>query len=289
MIISSKSNYHQKGVTLIELMISLALGLVIALAATQLFVTGLSSFNLQRSLGDVNENGRFGLEFLVKNIRSAQYSRGVGGTVWETDSAIVTDASDLPGGTAAVVGANNSLNIGLGSSDQLVVRTWVPETVTTQRDCEGNLVPAGNYMVSRYFLRADTPAGSTSALACDGGYYAVGGAGVINFGINDSGIVLMSAVDSFQVLYGVATVGSTTPTRYMTSTQYAALVAPRPPIASVRIGVLVRSTDSVGNLPANTASVNVLGEVISASAQEATGRGILRRLFITTVAFRNVI
>lgn len=279
---------YQSGFTLIELMISLALGLLISLAAIQLFVTGVSSFNLQRGLGDVNENGRFGLEFLVKNIRSAEYSRALGSAVASTDSAVVVEAGDLPSGTASLVSSDNSINLGLGESDQFVVRTWVPEDVNTQRDCEGNLVPAGNYMVSRYFLRADTPAGSTSALACDGGYYGVGGANVTNFGTDASSIVLMSFVDSFQVLYGVAAASTTTPQRYMTSTQYAALVAPRPPIVSVRIGVLVRSSDSVGNLPANTTSINVLGQTVTASAQDAAGQGILRRLFVNTVAFRNV-
>lgn len=279
---------YQSGFTLIELMISLALGLLISLAAIQLFVTGVSSFNLQRGLGDVNENGRFGLEFLVKNIRAAEYSRALGSAVASTDSAVVVEAGDLPSGTASLVSSDNSINLGLGESDQFVVRTWVPEDVNTQRDCEGNLVPAGNYMVSRYFLRADTPAGSTSALACDGGYYGVGGANVTNFGTDASSIVLMSFVDSFQVLYGVAAASTTTPQRYMTSTQYAALVAPRPPIVSVRIGVLVRSSDSVGNLPANTTSINVLGQTVTASAQDSAGRGILRRLFVNTVAFRNV-
>ena len=288
MRIHHNRNSYQSGFTLIELMISLALGLIVSLAAAQLFVTGVSSFNLQRGLGDVNENGRFGLEFLVKNIRSAEYARALSSTSAPTDSAVVIDAGALPSGTAALVSNNNSINLGLGASDQLVVRTWVPDDVNTQRDCEGNLVPAGNYMVSRYFLRADTPAGSASALACDGGFYGVGAASVANFGTDASSVVLMSFVDSFQVLYGVAAATTTLPQRYMTSAQYAALVAPRPPVVSVRVAVLVRSSESIGNLPTNATNIEILDEVVSASVQDAAGRSILRRLFVNTVAFRNV-
>lgn len=292
MRVFSVNSSSQMGLTLIELMVSLALGLIISLAATQLFVTGFSSFNLQRGLGDVNENGRFGLEFIVKQIRSAEYSPvlNVGSSnVAPVESAVVVDASQLPSGTAEMVSRNNAFNLGLGASDQLVVRTWIADDVGTQRDCEGNVVPPNNYMVVRYFLRADTPAGSNSALACDGGYYNSASPSVVNYGGDDSSVVLMSSVDSFQVLYGVAAAGATTPERYMTSAQYVALLAPRPPIVSVRIGVLVRSLDTTGNLPTNTASINVLGEVITASSQNAAGQGILRRLFVNTVALRNAI
>ncbi|TCB48968.1 prepilin-type N-terminal cleavage/methylation domain-containing protein [Acinetobacter sp. ANC 4779] len=57
------------GFTLIELMISLALGLVIAAAATMLFLTGQKSYVLQSGMSDLQDNANFGLNYIVKDIR----------------------------------------------------------------------------------------------------------------------------------------------------------------------------------------------------------------------------
>ena len=57
-------NHNLRGFTLIELMVSLAIGLLVALAAVQMFVTNQQSFNLQRGMGDVQDNGRFALDFI---------------------------------------------------------------------------------------------------------------------------------------------------------------------------------------------------------------------------------
>jgi len=296
----------QKGLTLIELMISMSLGLVVSIAAVQLFITAFSSFNLQRGLGDVSENGRFGLDFVAKNISTAQYATGKVGKVVSAmqksinqtspeGSAIVTEVSELPGSPAGLASANNSINLGIGSSDQLVTRTWIPSVGPAQRDCEGNviLIPAnadGIYSVARYFLRADTTTASTSALACDAGRYSVGDAAVTDFG--DAGIVLLNAVDSFQILYGISADATTTPpvvVRYVTSAQYAAFAVPRPRVAAIRLGALVRSSDSVGNLVGGSPTVNVLDAVITGASQDAAGSKILRRVFVSTVALRNAL
>ena len=61
--------YTQSGFTLIELMISLALGLVIAAAATMLFLTGQKSYVLQTGMSDLQDNANFGLNYIAKDIR----------------------------------------------------------------------------------------------------------------------------------------------------------------------------------------------------------------------------
>ena len=155
----------QRGFTLIELMISMAIGLLVAIAAVQLFVTALSSFNLQRGLSDVNENGRFGLDYIVRNVRVGQYSKSSLASD-PTDSAVVMTAAQLPGSPAGGFSTNtDSGTLGITSGDQLVVRRWVPASTTNERDCEGNIINAGAdgvYAVSRYFLKAD---GTNSASA----------------------------------------------------------------------------------------------------------------------------
>lgn len=62
---------RQTGFTLVELMISIVLGLLIVAAAIQLFITGQTSLNMQRSMAEIQDNGNFGLNYLLQDIRKA--------------------------------------------------------------------------------------------------------------------------------------------------------------------------------------------------------------------------
>lgn len=285
------------GFTLIELMISLTLGLVIMLAAMQLLLTNQMSFNLQSGMGNVQENGRFALDYINSTVRSAEYSQ----TVEESpDVGIVTDISQLPGVTnVALVTRNDLTALGKGSSDQLVTRMWVSQTMIDAgfRDCEGNAVASPRFVVTRYFVRADSSAGSTAALACDAGSYEEDAvemdkvSGSFNYG--DDGIVLLSTLDSFQIFYGVAAVPAPTlglryPVRYLTASDYTAIIpaTSRPNIVSLRVGLLVRSNEKVGSNISTLPDVKVLEKTISGSDLNDK---YVHRLFTSTLALRNAI
>lgn len=282
----TKSRFQQLGFTLIELMVAMALGLVIMLAATQLFITNQLSFNLQRGMGNVQENGRFAIDYINSTVRSSEYARD--SNVNET--GIITDNAELVGlANLDLVSRNNLTALGVGSSDQLVVRQWVSAAMTNFRDCEGNVVPTGNFVVSRYFVRADAAAGSTAALACDAGVYTNGDAAINNYG--DNGVVLLSTIDSFQVLLGVAAtptppVGQRFPVRYMTVNTYTALPAPRPVVTALRVGVLVRSSESTGESFGAPPNIQVLDTVVLGN--DINDKRV-HRLFTSTLALRNAI
>jgi len=59
----------QAGFTLVELMISLALGLLISAAAIMLFLTAQRSYTLQQGMADLQDNANFGLNYITKDIR----------------------------------------------------------------------------------------------------------------------------------------------------------------------------------------------------------------------------
>lgn len=59
----------QIGFTLIELMISLALGLIVVAAAILLFLTGQKSVAMQRGVAELQDNANFGLNYITKDIR----------------------------------------------------------------------------------------------------------------------------------------------------------------------------------------------------------------------------
>ena len=60
---------YQKGLSLLELMTALALGLVLVAVAVQMFISSQANLALQRSLGDLQDNGLFGLDFIAKDLR----------------------------------------------------------------------------------------------------------------------------------------------------------------------------------------------------------------------------
>lgn len=64
----------QRGMTLIELMVSMMLGLGLVAGVSQLFIQSQKSFTLQRNLSDMMDDGTFVLEDLAKGLGLAGYS-----------------------------------------------------------------------------------------------------------------------------------------------------------------------------------------------------------------------
>lgn len=298
---------QHKGYTMLEMMVSIGIGMIVSLAATQLFLTNQMSFNLQKGLGDVSDNGRFALDFMGRAIRAGAMQPmpanatantnniALAGAMWP---AIIVDSSDFPNGVTIpdnMLSKNNQPALaapatgkqgGIGASDQLLVQYYAPYDT---RDCEGQTVPAGNYVLARFFLRADTSAGTGSALACEGGYYAgTENAALVNISTTDTGgAVMLSSVDNFQVMVGTASAtGATAPQQYMNLATYKALPTPRPPIATVKLGLLVSSIERAGTLLGASPAFTVLDETVAAGSIPADNR--VRRLFSSTVTVRNV-
>ncbi|PAU66042.1 hypothetical protein BZL41_03670 [Pseudomonas sp. PIC25] len=69
----SFSFYRSKGLSLVELLVAMALSLIIGAAVIQMFLASKSSHRLQDSMARVQENGRFAVGFLAKDIRMAGF------------------------------------------------------------------------------------------------------------------------------------------------------------------------------------------------------------------------
>ncbi|TAJ52059.1 MAG: prepilin-type N-terminal cleavage/methylation domain-containing protein [Nevskiaceae bacterium] len=61
----------ERGFSLIELMIALALGLIVVLAASAVFLSNKQSYRTNLALGQVQENSRIAYELLARDIRQA--------------------------------------------------------------------------------------------------------------------------------------------------------------------------------------------------------------------------
>lgn len=63
--------FKQKGLTLVELMVSLVIGLIVTGVVMQVFISNRQTFQLQESMSRVQESGRLGLQVLAEEIRHA--------------------------------------------------------------------------------------------------------------------------------------------------------------------------------------------------------------------------
>jgi len=63
----------QRGISLVELMISITIGLILMTGVVQLFLSSRATFSTQQALSRVQETGRLGMEFLADDIRMAGY------------------------------------------------------------------------------------------------------------------------------------------------------------------------------------------------------------------------
>lgn len=112
----------EKGFTLIELMLALALGLVISAAAIFLFITAQKSYSMQQGLSSLQENANFGLNYLTKDIRLANLNNvkaevndqtAYGGVVMTSSVNATKDAENVPQSNLfrTIIGTTANVNL----------------------------------------------------------------------------------------------------------------------------------------------------------------------------------
>lgn len=62
-----------RGLSLVELMVAITIGLIIMAAVSSLFVSSKQTYTTQDSLARLQENARFAMQFLIKDLRLAGY------------------------------------------------------------------------------------------------------------------------------------------------------------------------------------------------------------------------
>ncbi|MES9911253.1 MAG: PilW family protein [Candidatus Sedimenticola sp. 4PFRAG1] len=66
-------NMKQQGLGLVEIMIAMVLGLVLTIGMTEIFIANKQAHKSQESLSHIQENARFAIETMARNIRMAGY------------------------------------------------------------------------------------------------------------------------------------------------------------------------------------------------------------------------
>ena len=65
--------YSQSGFTLVELMVALVLGLILTGGVINIYISSKQTYRMQDNQSRLQENGRFALQFLAKDLRMAGY------------------------------------------------------------------------------------------------------------------------------------------------------------------------------------------------------------------------
>ena len=203
---SSPINKFQNGFTLIELMIALVLGLLISVAALQIFYTTSVNNNRQKAGSQIQNNTVFGIDDFSQHLRRANYGANSnttsayylnhltpqGGVVLTRPTGTKTimageppvptivstwaesNLNGLKNGSTALPTSILSANATANSASNLTTNTKSDQlTIQYQAyqddmfTCDGKRITKGDYVVERYFVRNDTTVTPNSlGLAC---------------------------------------------------------------------------------------------------------------------------
>lgn len=277
----------QKGFTLIELMVALALGLIIIASATMLLISAQRSLAVQQSSAEIQNNANFAFDYIVKNLRIANYGNDGSAINWQAPQAgVVLNDFNLSSGAgskpnALSRNASGPSNVNI-QSDQLVIQ-YVPvpsqQPQTKKFDCQGNeITNTTTPVLERYFIRKDASIfnGETNdnalSLACEAGTAET-------IGTRD-GQIIMPRADYMRVLLIVRQ--SNNNLQEMPINSYTQNSGD---VVGVKVAVLARSTQRVGTTSALPTTFNVADQSVSLS--NTAPQGFLREVMTQTVAFRN--
>lgn len=307
-------NTRQSGFTLIELMISLVLGLLISAAVMQVYLISVKTSSVQASGSELQDASIFGIQQLEKKVRLANLGNpatridsttakggivltgaNLGATQPYTDTGYLTRrADDSASGANGWTGASNTTV----ASDQLTIQ-YTNITGSPFSDCEGATVEINETAVERYFLRPVTNDNSRGAiknlvLACDAGRVTnttpatiatYGGSDTRNFG--QVGQEFITNVDQFKVLLGTQSDSGSTAGQlmYLPSNSYLDITGNKPAITAVKMGLIVHGSTPILGSEDQTSFV-LLGQ--SNNLKNDTSRSKqVRTTYETTTLLRN--
>ncbi len=130
----ARTGTRQTGLTLLELMIALSLGLLLVAGIGTIYVGSNRTYRVQEQNARIQESGRYALEVIGRSLRQAGF--------WNMPLGLTATASGFSGTT---VGGTNG---GGTASDTVTVQY----DGTGGRDCSGTTVAAGSLVTDAFDL-----------------------------------------------------------------------------------------------------------------------------------------
>lgn len=179
-----RSRSAEKGLSLIELMIAIVLGIFISLMVVQYMVTSSKMFKQQGVDSNLEQNANFALSYLTQFIRQAGSRDGHGTEV----PFFIGDCGNFSPCTSDAdtsTGANSD-------SDRIAVQMFL----SSGTDCTG--VPVTGQVANVFYIAREDPSSNVNSLFCRG--FDVAG----NDWLGTQGLALIDGIDQMQIIYGVA-------------------------------------------------------------------------------------
>jgi len=255
----------QAGLSLIELMIALTLGLILTLGVIEIFLSSKRSYTVVTAQSETQENGRVVKHFLGRGLRHAGFwsdptvprffpAQGVfqADQIFSATNNDSTDASVVDGTDTVTVRFN-------GAADQLL------------RGCTGMAPDASQVIVDRYYLR---PAGGNTnvpSLMCQSQLLDFDG----NVVSTDTQQLILG-IEDFQVELGIGSADRIV--RYVAPDA----VTDWLDVRSVRYALIATSNNDTAGQANNTTYNLVTGE-----SYTAPGDNRIRQVHRETVFLRN--
>ena len=262
-----------RGMTIVELLISVTIGLLITIVIAQLFLNTRQTFATTDDMSRMQENIRFAQALLTRTIHLAGYKsqpNSVTATVFSGSPVLATTA----GGNAT---ASDRLTVryqGSGSqTSALTCKSATPPLCTgadlTVLDCLGVAVDAGMMAESTFSIQNGL--NNRPALFC-------------NNGVND--VEIVPDVENMQVLFGEDTNADLTADHYTAvPTNPANPADPTGRVVSVRVALMFTTPNDFVKGAVDNRTYEMFSDGVSVLGPYPDRR--VRRVVVTTVNLRN--
>ena len=238
---------RQAGLSLVELMIAITIGMVLAIVAANAYMSASTAQSAQTDITRIQESARFTFDLFAREARLAGYrNNAVAGAQWLTFD---TSAAS----TSYISGTNDAATVDLGggviptvlnTSDTVTFRYYGhdnPDTVTPPGtadgsvvDCQGNSVRRDDMLTETLYVAADATNNNEPTLFCGSVLVPFTGA------TTRVQVPLIPGVESLQLLYGEDTDGDGVINRYVPIQSVSDLGA----IKAIWVSVVIRAPGS---------------------------------------------
>jgi type IV pilus assembly protein PilW len=262
---------NQRGLSLVELMVAITLGLLIVAVIGQLFLGSKQTYRTQDGAARLQESARYALGLLTREFRLARYHP--------------TDPNAAFAALAHIGGQND---IGFSASDEMTVRYYGRDNSAGTAadgsifDCLGaSAKRTTDLVVDRFYIAQDAANNNEPSLFCDNTDDAV-----------NNGQPLIAGVESMQMLFGEDTDSDGAPNRFRPAN-----IVNMNNVVTVRVSMLLRTTTQNVATQADSKLYNHFGESYApgdaapsddaGSVFDPVNDLLIRRLFTTAIALRN--
>lgn len=269
----------QKGLSLIELMIAMFIGLFLLAGISSSYLSSKKSSIHRDEYSLLQDNGRLALEVMRQTIVHGGYKAfplgNIDPNIFITDD--VNSSNCNPGGASVLntglFSEDSTMDGPLDTSDSIGIKYLGDDNLFT--DCAGNTLPAGCRISSANQNSDSDTAGIYNAffiddqntLQCSGSR-------------SNAPEPIVEGIENMQILYGIDNDGDPEVDRYVNATQMGTFIDN---VKSVQIAVLVRSSREV-----KEKAESKVYSLLDVAYPSPTDR-YMRAVFTTTIKLRNTL